>query len=65
MDSNEQTWKCGICRETLTPKKTTFTYMGRTVSHDVLRCPKCGRVFITQDLAEGKMAEVEEQLEDK
>ena len=36
-----------------------------TVAHDVRTCPGCGKVFISQDLAEGRMAEIEEQLEDK
>jgi 4-hydroxy-3-methylbut-2-en-1-yl diphosphate synthase IspG/GcpE len=56
---------CTRCEELLVPKKTVFNYMGRSFTHDVPCCPKCGRVFITQELAEGKMAEVEEQLEDK
>ena len=46
-------------------KKTVFSYLGHTVSHEVLTCPKCGKVFIPEELAEGRMAEVEEQLEDK
>ena len=39
--------------------------MGHTVAHEVPVCPKCGKVFVPPELAEGKMAEVEEQLEDK
>lgn len=46
-------------------KKTRFSYLGRTFTHDVQRCPKCGSVFIPRALAEGKMAEVEQQMEDK
>ena len=59
------TWKCNLCNEALVTKKTVFKYLGRTFSHEVERCPKCGKVNIPIDLAEGKMAEVEEQLEDK
>lgn len=61
----EKKWKCGICDEELVTKKTVFSYMNRSFSHEVPRCPKCGRVFIAPELAEGRMAEVEEQLEDK
>ena len=57
--------KCARCDEFLSPAKTTFSYMDRNFTHEVPCCPKCGRVFIPQELAEGKMAEVEEQLEDK
>ena len=65
MDTPEMQWKCARCGETLRPKKTVFSYMGRTFTHDVSCCPKCGRVLIPPELAEGKMAEVETQLEDK
>ena len=57
--------KCARCDEFLALKKTVFSYMGRSFTHDVPCCPKCGRAYISWELAEGKMAEVEEQLEDK
>ena len=59
------TLKCAKCGVRLAPKKIVFNYMGRSFTHEVPCCPKCGRVFISRELAEGKMAEVEEQLEDK
>ena len=65
MDGAERAWKCGKCDVRLVPKKTVFSYLGRSFTHSVSCCPKCGGVFIPPDLAEGKMAEVEEQLEDK
>jgi predicted RNA-binding Zn-ribbon protein involved in translation (DUF1610 family) len=58
-------WKCAKCDLELVPKKTVFEYLGNTVAHEVPTCPKCGKVLIAQELAEGKMAEVEQQLEDK
>jgi hypothetical protein len=61
----ERIWKCGKCNEALVMKKTVFSYLGHTVAHDVQVCPKCGKIYIPQDLAEGKMAELEEKLEDK
>lgn len=65
MESEERTWKCGKCKEELKVKKIVFSYLGRKFSHEVHACPKCGKVFIPKELAEGRMAEVEEQLEDK
>ena len=62
---DENIIKCAGCGVYLTKKKTTFNYMGRSFTHEVPCCPECGRVFISRELAEGKMAEVEEQLEDK
>ncbi len=46
-------------------KKMVFSYLGHTVAHEVPTCPQCGKVYIPQDMAEGKMAELEEKLEDK
>ena len=65
MYKDDRAWKCGKCKMPLIQKKAIFRYLGRDVTHEVSRCPKCGKVFIGQDLAEGRMAEVEGQLEDK
>lgn len=65
MDSKDNSWKCAKCKEKLVLKKTAFNYLGHKFSHEVLCCPKCGNVFIPKELAEGRMAEVEQQMEDK
>ena len=65
MYNDNRAWKCGVCKESLVLKKSVFSYMGRDVSQDVNQCPKCGKSFIPKELAEGRMADVEEQLEDK
>jgi hypothetical protein len=65
VEVEKRIWKCSICKMELVVKKTVFSYLGHSVAHEVLACPKCGKVFISEELAEGKMAEVEEQLEDK
>ena len=65
MESKETAWTCGKCGVPLVSKKTVFSYLGRTFSHEVPRCPKCGNVFISRALADGRMAEVEQQMEDK
>jgi len=58
-------WICAKCGAAVAPKSMIFSYMGMTFSHDVPRCPVCGMVFISKDLADGKMAEVEQLMEDK
>ncbi len=65
MNAEGRIWKCGTCNKELVKKKTVFSYLGHTVAHEVPTCPQCGKIFIPEGLAEGKMAEVEEQLEDK
>jgi NAD-dependent SIR2 family protein deacetylase len=65
MSAEAAAWRCARCDEALITKKTVFNYLGQSFTHDVPCCPKCGNVLITPDLARGKMAQVEEQLEDK
>ncbi|MBP2645482.1 MAG: hypothetical protein H6Q75_922 [Firmicutes bacterium] len=54
--------KCGIY---LTPGKVTLSYMGSTFPVELYKCAQCGLVYIPEDLARGKMQQVEESLEDK
>lgn len=59
------TMKCAKCEEELKITKTIFSYLGHTFAHEVPACPKCGKIYISKELAEGRMAEVEALLEDK
>ena len=54
--------KCGVALET---GQVNIAYLGSMFPVDLPRCPRCGLVFIPEDLALGKMAEVEKLLEDK
>ena len=65
MGTEEPALKCVKCDRELAPRKIVFEYMGHTVAHEVPTCPKCGKVYISEDLAEGRMSEVEQMLEDK
>jgi hypothetical protein len=56
---------CQKCRLELEPRKTDFTYLGHTFYADMLKCPGCGEVYIPEELAKGRIAEVEMQMEDK
>jgi ribosomal protein S27AE len=56
---------CGKCQVPLEPMKTQFGYLGHTFHAQAPRCPRCGQVFIPEELAEGRMSEVEMALEDK
>ena len=62
---NERELLCARCNVKLETAKTEFAYMGHTFHTDLPRCPNCGLVFIPEDLAKGKMADVEMELEDK
>ncbi|MGE5628299.1 MAG: DVU_1557 family redox protein [Solirubrobacterales bacterium] len=63
-DKNNK-WKCAKCGEELTLGKVNLTYLNGNFEVELLKCEKCGMVLITEELATGKMLEVEKSLEDK
>jgi len=56
---------CNKCRIPLTVGKVTLSYMGSDFPVDLYKCSQCGLVFIPEELAKGKMEQVEKALEDK
>jgi len=65
VEAEERVWKCGTCKCELVPKKVVLDYLGYSISHELPTCPTCGKVYISKELAEGRMCEVEQTLEDK
>lgn len=57
--------RCALCDRDLVVASVTISYLGSSFQVDLPQCPSCGQVEIPEDLALGKMAEVEQQLEDK
>ncbi len=56
---------CGRCRVPLEMKSTTLTYLGHQIKQEFPRCPKCGEIYLSEDLVKGKMHDVETMLEEK
>jgi hypothetical protein len=63
--SGQVEWMCANCNVPLETGKVDVGYLGNAFPVDLLKCPTCGLVLIPEDLALGKMVEVEKQLEDK
>jgi ribosomal protein S27AE len=63
--ADAENWVCGQCNCNLEIKKVTVSYMGSSFPVDLPVCPQCGQVFVSEVLATGKMADVEQTLEDK
>jgi predicted RNA-binding Zn-ribbon protein involved in translation (DUF1610 family) len=58
-------WECAKCGVPLEVGKVTVEYLGSAYPVDLFKCPRCGLVMVPEELALGKMAEVEKTLEDK
>lgn len=54
--------RCGIALE---PGEIVLHYMGNDFPIQMPRCPRCGQAFIPEELATGKILQVEQALEDK
>ncbi len=65
VQAEDLTWKCAVCNEPLVVGTVTISYLGNQFTAELPRCPRCGLVLISEALALGKMAEVEQILEDK
>lgn len=56
---------CDKCKVEMKESEIEFSYLNRAFRHKVPRCPECGQVHIPEELAKGRMSEVEMMLEDK
>ena len=58
-------WLCSKCNTELKKSVIKVKYLSGDFEVELLKCPKCNMVLITEELAIGKMLEVEKGLEDK
>jgi ribosomal protein S27AE len=58
-------WKCGECNQALEVGTVAVEYLGNRFTTQLAKCPNCGVAFVSEELALGKIAEVEQILEDK
>ena len=56
---------CDQCKKELILRKVKIRYLGGNFEVELMQCPQCHHVLIGEDLAMGKMLEVEQALEDK
>ena len=65
MADEKMVLRCCKCGDELVMKKAVLEYLGYSIAHDLPTCPRCGKVYISKELAEGRMYEVEQTLEEK
>lgn len=58
-------WKCAACNEEMVSRPVELEYLDSLFNVELPACPKCGYVLIPEGLANGKMQQVEQLLEDK
>jgi Fe-S oxidoreductase len=58
-------WRCTACDAPLTANQVVVSYLGSVFTISLLTCPACGQTLVPEALALGRMAEVEQLLEDK
>jgi hypothetical protein len=56
---------CLACDRPLEVGRVEASYLGQKFPVDLPRCPSCGFVYVSEELAGGKMLKVEQALEDK
>lgn len=56
---------CARCRVPLETGKVILQYMGNDFPVQLPKCPVCGQALIPEELALGKILQVERALEDK
>ena len=62
---NEDGLYCFRCGETLVSDKVFMQYLTNTFPTQLLQCPKCGLIYIDEDMVMKKAVEVERTVEDK
>lgn len=58
-------WKCLPCNELLKLDSVEIDYLQGRFTVELPCCPQCGMVWVPEEIAMGKMLEVEKLLEDK
>ncbi len=57
--------KCHKCNIELEEKPIALTYLGHDFNVKLPCCPNCGQVFISEELAAGRVAQLEADFEEK
>lgn len=63
--NNEEGLRCCKCDILLEADKINVRYLRSTFPTCLLRCPSCGQTYLPEDMAQGKVREVEMSLEEK
>lgn len=55
---------CNICNVQLQLTFAHFTYLDKWIHKEVLRCPKCGQIYLSESFTKEFCSKVETKMED-
>ncbi|MCT4507584.1 MAG: DNA-binding protein [Tepidibacter sp.] len=64
-ENYDEEWICQKCNYPVREGRVKAIYLSGNFEVELLKCPICKNVLVPEDLAIGKMLEVEKGLEDK
>ncbi len=56
---------CTKCNLPLEEAEAAVEYLGYHIKEKIPRCPKCGQIYISEELVKSKVAMLETSLEEK
>ena len=56
---------CAKCHGRLQEARVNFRYLKHEMHADVLKCPSCGQVYLSEKMVKDRIVRVELSLEDK
>ena len=59
------TLMCDRCKVELAESDLHFSYLEHDFHNKVLRCPSCGQVYLSEELVNSRVKQVETTLEEK
>jgi NAD-dependent SIR2 family protein deacetylase len=58
-------WYCFKCKEKMEVKEVVSSYLEMTGFVDALKCPKCGTMYLTEEIVVETVNKGEEEIEAK
>jgi len=58
-------WHCFKCKEKMVEGDVSMTYLDTPGDVEGIKCPKCGAVYLLEEIVMEKVVKVEEMLESK
>ena len=58
-------WYCFKCKEEMKPASVEMEYLGLSGPTECIKCPKCGAIYLTEEIVIEKVLKTQEMIEAK